>query len=65
MSRRRQTARRIRDCKDLKVGTWEPNLRAGTRVPATGRRHREASIRDCKHLRKVTCEPNVSIGAGR
>ena len=63
MSRRRQTERRIRDCKDLRGGTWEPNLRAGARAPAPGRRQTERRIRDCKDLRKGTWEPNVRTGS--
>ena len=63
MSRRRQTERRIRDCKDLRGGIWEPNLRAGARAPAPGRRQTQRRIRDCKDLRKGAREPNVSTGS--
>ena len=63
MSRRRQTESRIRDCKDLRGGTREPNLRAGARAPASGRRHTEMRIRDCKDLRKGAWEPHVSTGS--
>ena len=63
MSRRRHTERRIRDCKDLRGGTWEPNLRAGARAPAPGRRQTERRIRDCRDLRKCAWESNVRTGA--
>ena len=63
MSRSRQTKRRIRDCKDLRVGTCEPNLRAGTRAPVLGRRQTERTIRDYKDLIKGSGKPNVRTGA--
>ena len=63
MSRRRQTERRIRDSKDLRGGTCEPNLRAGARAPAPGRRQTESRMRDRKDLRKGAWEPNVRTGS--
>ena len=63
MSRRRQTERRMRDCENLRGGTWEPNLRAGIRAPALGRTQTESRIRDCKDLRRAAWKPNVRTEA--